>query len=41
MTMTKEMLQSYANLLVRAGGNVQKGQYVVVNCDVEADISGE
>lgn len=32
--MTDIELKKYANLLVRAGGNVQKGQVVIVSCDV-------
>ena len=32
--MNETKLKKYANLLVRAGGNVQKGQAVVINCDV-------
>jgi len=32
--MDKERLKKYADLLVRAGGNVQKGQPVIVSCDV-------
>ena len=34
--MNKEKLQNYANLLVQAGGNVQKGQLVIIGCDIEA-----
>jgi len=34
--MKKEVLENYANLLVRAGGNVQPGQLVIVGCDVAA-----
>lgn len=34
--MKKEKLQNYANLLVRVGGNVQKGQLVVIGCDIGA-----
>jgi len=33
--MNKEQLMKYAELLVRAGGNVQKGQPVVVSCSVD------
>jgi len=33
--MNKEQLKKYADLLVRAGGNVQKGQPVVVGCNVD------
>ena len=33
--MNKERLEKYAELLVRAGGNVQKGQPVVVSCSVD------
>jgi len=32
--MKKEVLENYAKLLVRAGGNVQPGQLVIVGCDV-------
>ncbi|MCL2839740.1 MAG: aminopeptidase [Defluviitaleaceae bacterium] len=32
--MTEAKLKKYAELLVRAGGNVQKGQLVVINVDV-------
>ena len=32
--MNEQRLKKYAELLVRAGGNVQKGQPVVVSCDV-------
>ena len=32
--MSETQLKKYAELLVRAGGNVQKGQLVVVGCDV-------
>ena len=34
--MTQEKLQNYANLLVRAGGNVQKGQLVIISCEIDA-----
>ena len=33
--MKKEQLMKYAELLVRAGGNVQKGQPVVISCSVD------
>ena len=33
--MTDTKLKAYANLLVRAGGNVQKGQLVVISCAVD------
>jgi len=33
--MNKNQLMKYAELLVRAGGNVQKGQPVVINCSVD------
>ncbi|MCL2405821.1 MAG: aminopeptidase [Defluviitaleaceae bacterium] len=33
--MNKERLMKYAELLVRAGGNVQKGQPVVISCSVD------
>ncbi|MCL1877459.1 MAG: aminopeptidase, partial [Defluviitaleaceae bacterium] len=33
--MDKIKLKNYAELLVRSGGNVQKGQLVIVSCDVE------
>jgi len=33
--MTAEKLKKYANLLVRAGGNVQKGQLVIIGASVE------
>ena len=33
--MDKTTLKKYANLLVYAGGNVQKGQLVVINCPVD------
>ena len=33
--MTKERLEKYANLLVKAGGNVQKGQLVVIVASVD------
>ncbi|MCL1843146.1 MAG: aminopeptidase [Defluviitaleaceae bacterium] len=33
--MEKKKLEKYAELLVRSGGNVQKGQLVVVSCSVE------
>ena len=32
--MEKEKLKKYAELLVRSGGNIQKGQPVVISCDV-------
>ena len=33
--MKNEQLKKYAELLVRAGGNVQKGQLVVIGCSVD------
>jgi len=33
--MNEAALKKYANLLVRAGGNVQKGQMVVISCAVD------
>ncbi|MCL2387380.1 MAG: aminopeptidase [Defluviitaleaceae bacterium] len=33
--MDKKKLEKYAELLVRSGGNVQKGQLVVISCDVD------
>jgi len=33
--MNNEQLKKYAELLVRAGGNVQKGQPVIVSCSVD------
>ena len=33
--MNESKLRKYAELLVRAGGNVQKGQPVVISCDVD------
>jgi len=36
--MTNEKLKKYADLLVRAGGNVQKGQLVIIGANVE-DVS--
>jgi len=33
--MTESKLKKYAELLVKIGGNVQKGQPVVIGCDVE------
>lgn len=33
--MDKIKLKNYAELLVRSGGNVQKGQLVIVSCEVE------
>jgi len=34
--MNQQTLKNYANLLVRTGGNVQKGQPVVITSDIEA-----
>ncbi|MCL1995669.1 MAG: aminopeptidase [Defluviitaleaceae bacterium] len=33
--MNEEKLKNYAKLIVNSGGNVQKGQLVIVGCDVE------
>lgn len=33
--MTKTMLKKYAELIVRVGANVQKGQEVIINCSAE------
>ncbi|MCL2356918.1 MAG: aminopeptidase [Defluviitaleaceae bacterium] len=33
--MDKNKMKNYAELLVRSGGNVQKGQLVIIGCDVE------
>lgn len=34
--MNKELLVKYANLIVRTGANLQKGQEVVIDCSIEA-----
>ena len=33
--MNEQTLKNYAKLLVHVGGNVQKGQIVVINCDIK------
>lgn len=38
--MNKERLEKYAELLVRAGGNVQKGQPVIIGCSVDDAVFG-
>ena len=38
--MTEQNLKKYAELLVRAGGNIQKGQLVVIGCQVDNAVIG-
>ena len=33
--MTDKVLQKYAELIVKCGVNVQKGQYVIIEADIE------